>query len=516
MRDAFTNLDTAQGEYQPHRLMDRLTGSLLSKVSVAVLATAALSFAIVLILSLNSSRNIVLSQFSDDSVSITELLAANISGGVRWNKPDVIAKAYSATVNAAASNVGALLVFDKTGTVISAYQPGLVEQLALRGDINRFVASAPREAISEMFGDHLLVISPTGFGKDGQAYGHIAIAWQTDALDAKLNSNRNLSFFYVAISLLLLVGMLIWLLRSQVTRPLGSITRSIGQIAEGAEDVDIGDFGRRDEIGRISDALRVLKQNERERRILTEAQLEAARQAEEQQRTSLAILQAAEVSADNIQSVATATEELTSSIKEIGRQTTESSNISSQAVASAEGAKSHVTQLVDNAQKIGEVVNLISDIAEQTNLLALNATIEAARAGETGKGFAVVANEVKSLARQTAKATDEISSQIDSMQSVTSGTAASIEEIVDNINRVDEVINTIASAMEEHNAATSEISQSVQQAAAGAQEITANVQNAKNSHRDADLQAEEAKSSTVEPGEPSRETGASQRDVKTA
>ena len=149
-----------------------------------------------------------------------------------------------------------------------------------------------------------------------------------------------------------------------------------------------------------------------------------------------------------------------------------------------------MTQLVDNAQKIGEVVNLISDIAEQTNLLALNATIEAARAGETGKGFAVVANEVKSLARQTAKATDEISSQIDSMQSVTSGTAASIEEIVGNINRVDEVINTIASAMEEHNAATSEISQSVQQAAAGAQEITANVQHAKNSHRGAHLQAE--------------------------
>ena len=264
-------------------------------------------------------------------------MAANISGGVRWNKPDVIANAYSATVNAASSNVGALLVFDKTGNMISAHQAGLVERLGLRSDINRFVASAPKDAISEMFSDHLLVVSPTGFNKEGKAYGHIAIAWQTDALDDKLNSNRNLSFLYVAISLALLVGMLIWLLRSQVTRPLGSITVSIGQIAEGAEDVNIGNFGRRDEIGRISDALRVLKQNERERRILTEAQLEAAKQAEEQQRTSLAILQAAEVSADNIQSVATATEELTSSIKEIGRQTTESSNISSQAVCKRGG-----------------------------------------------------------------------------------------------------------------------------------------------------------------------------------
>ena len=516
MKDAYTEIGTSQGDFGSHQTVGRLTGSLLSKVSVAVLATAALSFAIVLILSLNSSRSIVLSQFSDDAVAITELLAANISGGVRWNKPDVIANAYSATVNAEASNVGAVLVFGKTGSVISAHQPGLVEQLGLRGDINRFVAAAPQNVISRMFGDHLLVVSPTGFDKEGKAYGHIAIAWQTDALDAKLNSNRNLSFLYVAVSLSLLVGMLIWLLRSQVTQPLGSITRSIAQIAEGAEDVHIGHYGRRDEIGRIGDALRVLKQNEQERRRLTEAQLEAAKLAEEQQRTSLAILQAAEVSADNIQSVATATEELTSSIKEIGRQTTESSNISSQAVTSAEGAKSHVTQLVENAQKIGEVVNLISDIAEQTNLLALNATIEAARAGETGKGFAVVANEVKSLARQTAKATDEISSQIDSMQSVTSGTAASIEEIVDNINRVDEVINTIASAMEEHNAATSEIAQSVQQAAAGAQEITANVQNAKNSHLGTDVEAEDANSLTTQKSEPHAENDDQPRDVKTA
>ena len=489
VRDVFEELDAARDTYESKPAVNRLAGSLLSKVSIAVLATAALSFASVLILTLNSSRSIVLSQFSDDAVAITELLAANVTGGVRWSKPAVVAGAYSATVNAEHSNVGALIVFDKAGGMMSAHRPGLMEQLGLRADIDRFIAARPKAPVSKMTGDHLLVVSPTGFNKEGTAYGHIAIAWQTDALDTKLNSNRNRSFIYVAISLSLLVGMLIWLLKSQITGPLGSITRSIGQIADGADNVDIGNFRRRDEIGRISEALRVLNQNEQERRRLTKAQLEAARQAEEQQRKSLAILQAAEVSADNIQSVATATEELTSSIQEIGRQTTESSNISSQAVASAEGAKSHVTQLVDNAQKIGEVVNLISDIAEQTNLLALNATIEAARAGETGKGFAVVANEVKSLARQTAKATDEISSQIDSMQSVTSGTATAIEEIVGNINRVDEVINTIASAMEEHNAATAEISQSVQQAAAGAQEITANVQNVKNAQNAADQSA---------------------------
>src|SRR5581483_3187990 len=141
----------------------------------------------------------------------------------------------------------------------------------------------------------------------------------------------------------------------------------------------------------------------------------------------------------------------------------------------AEETNGKVQGLADAAQKIGDVVRIISEIASQTNLLALNATIEAARAGEAGKGFAVVASEVKTLATQTAKATDEITGQVQSIQSATSSSAAAIKGIGQTINRVSEISTTIASAVEEQGAATREISRSVQQAAQGTQEVSTNI-----------------------------------------
>ena len=134
-----------------------------------------------------------------------------------------------------------------------------------------------------------------------------------------------------------------------------------------------------------------------------------------------------------------------------------------------------VTGLVEAAEKVGTVVNLISEIAEQTNLLALNATIEAARAGDAGKGFAVVANEVKSLASQTAKATGQISGQIDAIQSATTKSAAAIEEIARTIQEMSQIASNVAAAVEEQNAATGEISRSVQEAASGTQDVSRNI-----------------------------------------
>jgi methyl-accepting chemotaxis protein len=200
-----------------------------------------------------------------------------------------------------------------------------------------------------------------------------------------------------------------------------------------------------------------------------------ASNAEETTRQSMAVAAASEEASVNVQTVASAAEELSSSIGEISRQVTESARIANKAVDEAQSTNQVIRALHDATQKVGDVVKLINDIAGQTNLLALNATIESARAGEAGKGFAVVAAEVKNLANQTAKATEDISAQIADIQSATKNAVGAIDGISSTITEINHIATAIAASVEQQGAATKEIARNVQQAAAGTGEVSANI-----------------------------------------
>ncbi|WP_256808321.1 methyl-accepting chemotaxis protein [Bradyrhizobium sp. Bra64] len=320
----------------------------------------------------------------------------------------------------------------------------------------------------------------------------------------------------------LLVLILTLLVVRRVTKPLISVTRSLTALAEGQSDVTIDCEDRADEIGEIARTVAVFKSNSLERSRLRSEHAAASAAAIEQRKSDLrnfveqfrgsvgGILDkvltssgefertarqltdtarstadlsarsagASETASGHVRSAASASDELSQSISEITRRVQESNEISAEAVRQAEATDQRIAQLSEAGARIGDVVKLITSIAEQTNLLALNATIEAARAGDAGRGFAVVAQEVKTLAGQTAKATDEISNQIASMQLATEESVAAIRAISQTIERISGIAGSISAAVEQQKSATHNIVASVRAAVSGTADVAVNVRHA--------------------------------------
>lgn len=339
----------------------------------------------------------------------------------------------------------------------------------------------------------------------------------TAELNAVNENSEQMTFWSIVIALVGGVCGLVFALwlANTLSRPIVQLTASMRDLAAGNLDVSLGVENRRDEIGEMTKAVEVFRENAIDRqRLAGETEVEQQARFDRQRRiddlieefrstatSRLSLVsermqimqetakdlaqvvegtldQAADISrtssdaSNNVESVATASDELAKSVQEIGLQVSQATAMAETADAATRESSEKITDLAKSSEMIGEVVGLISAIAEQTNLLALNATIEAARAGEAGRGFAVVASEVKDLASQTAKATEEISSQIGGVQESTAEAVKSIESITAAMAKVREYTGVIASAIEEQGRSTDTINQNVQQAAGGTLRVT--------------------------------------------
>ncbi|SHN85684.1 methyl-accepting chemotaxis protein [Bradyrhizobium erythrophlei] len=434
-------------------------------------------------------------------------------------------------VDRATSYVGGnatLFVFDDTTSQFVRRTTNVTKENGDRAVGTQLAADHPGQAMlrrglaykgpAMLFGRRFYTAYHPVFDPAGKVVGVTYVGIAMDELDGMLWQAIYAMAIAAGIAALLALGATALLVR-RVTKPLKAVAASLTVLAEGRTDVEVKYADRRDEIGVIARTIDVFKTNRIERRQLEADRINAEKSATERRKSELnrfvedfrtrigGIIEqvmssshrfekdaqqlsvtahttsemsdqsadASRQASEHVRSAATASNELSQSIVEISRRVQDSNSVAAEAVKQANATDERMAELSAAGDRIGNVVKLITSIAEQTNLLALNATIEAARAGDAGRGFAVVAQEVKNLAGQTAKATDEISSHIDNMQRATGESVEAIKAIGQTIERISEITGAISAAVEEQGAATQNIAQGVQAAAGGTLDVAENI-----------------------------------------
>ncbi|KZK78409.1 Methyl-accepting chemotaxis protein PctC [Pseudovibrio sp. W64] len=412
-------------------------------------------------------------------------------------------------------DTGRLAVVSEDGLWVSHSDRSILGE-KVRPVIENIMNGVRDKANVQEVGDRLFIFEKFQLGTTDQ-YWFAGMSVTTEELTAGARNTRDMALIAAVVSGL--IGCIIlWFIGNSIARPIVNLTHRMQSLADGNVSDEVQYTGRSDEIGQMANALKVFVTAVSERQSLqSEAEKEHLREAERQKQSAklieafsgtaenaLTIIHgrfdeleqtskeladiaenttvqttatsaASEEATANVQTVASASEELSTSIEEIAQQIARTNKVITQTNDAVQATNTKVLDLDGTAQRIGEVVNLIQDIAEQTNLLALNATIEAARAGEMGKGFAVVATEVKELASQTSKATEEISQQIAEIQGSSKDAVEAIQEITSSIRQVNEFASNIAASVEQQGAATAEITENVHQAATGTQNVSENM-----------------------------------------
>ena len=506
IRSAFLSRNSTDGSPAGRRR------SLGRRLTLLVAVTVVLGFSTLLgIQSISTYRD--MREINDaGNLSLTRRLANEASEVVRWKKIPAIEDFLGRILADKESLAATVAAFDDRGALMARKQAETLPEFAVEAAFAEARAGLENgEVVTVNAPRHFVVFSPLRFGKDARIVGYIAAAWSLEKIDAHVRAGLIRDVGVVGIAVLTVVLLLLIILRRQVLGPVAAVTTAMERLADGELDIHVPEYARHDEIGAMIETLRVFRQNARDRQQLAQENQRQKQRADAERHSTVQALadavenqvqsiagavaaaardmqgnaeslahiaretstQAATVAAAsqqalcNVQTVAAATEQLSVSIREIGENVAESSRMAHGAVNEAEQTNATVAGLAEAVERIGTVVQLIQSIASQTNLLALNATIEAARAGEAGKGFAVVATEVKNLAAQTAKATEEISDQISAIQAATGGAVAAIRNIGTTISHISEIAAGIASAVEQQAAATQEITRNVQEATRG-------------------------------------------------